>query len=387
MAGEFLQLLRVFRLKNALVQCVSDKVFLDMPQEFQFLGPLVKNDKNWDLHFAVCQLLYPLMHLLRLADMRVNRGMDKVKYYAMQVDRLMSNGLDNAVEKWKDAPKVELAMAANRKLPKPSEQEVINGKCMLLFARIKQQSNSSILYQFLLDLSDEEEDSDEDSVESESSMRADSDDEDEPTALMDDYEEFVYWARRHWNFYKPRLFKDYPRVGYLLSPHPIIQAHTNDPENMDPEDRLACERVIVKLFMPDFVPDNDSWERKKADVMDAFWSEFEDFHNHVGMFKQKSIWFAAERDDCLPHEWHKRYSFPYTKWLGKVACRVLSKCLGIGEAERNWKQAKKQQLLGPRGRLSAEKTKMQSTVAAAYAMEKSAIIRRAACQRAGAPDV
>lgn len=159
MAGEFLQLLRVFRLKNAIVQCVSDKVFLDMPQEFQFLGPLVKNDKYWDLHFAVCQLLYPLMRLLRLADMRVG-GMDKVKYYAMQVDRLMSNGLDNAVQKWKDAPKVELAMAANRKLPKPSEQEVINGKYILLFARINQQSNSSILCPFLLDYSDEEEEAD-----------------------------------------------------------------------------------------------------------------------------------------------------------------------------------------------------------------------------------
>jgi hypothetical protein len=32
---------------------------------------------------------------------------------------------------------------------------------------------------------------------------------------------------------------------------------------------------------------------------------------------------------------------PRTKVLGKLACLVLSKILGIGTAERNWKQVKK----------------------------------------------
>ena len=34
--------------------------------------------------------------------------------------------------------------------------------------------------------------------------------------------------------------------------------------------------------------------------------------------------------------WHQKYSLPCTKVLGFVACRVTSKVLGIGAAERSW---------------------------------------------------
>ena len=34
--------------------------------------------------------------------------------------------------------------------------------------------------------------------------------------------------------------------------------------------------------------------------------------------------------------WHQKYLLPLTKVLGFVACRVISKVLGIGEAERSW---------------------------------------------------
>ncbi len=39
--------------------------------------------------------------------------------------------------------------------------------------------------------------------------------------------------------------------------------------------------------------------------------------------------------------WHAKYSYDITEVLGKLACLVLSKNLGIGTTERNWKQAKK----------------------------------------------
>ena len=34
--------------------------------------------------------------------------------------------------------------------------------------------------------------------------------------------------------------------------------------------------------------------------------------------------------------WHQKYSLPSTKVIGFVACRVTSKILGIGSAERSW---------------------------------------------------
>jgi hypothetical protein len=39
--------------------------------------------------------------------------------------------------------------------------------------------------------------------------------------------------------------------------------------------------------------------------------------------------------------WHQKYMLPVKDILGKVACLVLSKILGIGTAEHNWKQVKK----------------------------------------------
>ncbi len=38
--------------------------------------------------------------------------------------------------------------------------------------------------------------------------------------------------------------------------------------------------------------------------------------------------------------WHELYSFPYTSVLGFVVCRVISKRLGIGFAERSWADVK-----------------------------------------------
>jgi hypothetical protein len=54
------------------------------------------------------------------------------------------------------------------------------------------------------------------------------------------------------------------------------------------------------------------------------------------------MWYAAGKSDfvvacCWQHTW----TLPRTKVLGKLACLVLSKILGIGAARRNWKQAKK----------------------------------------------
>jgi hypothetical protein len=46
----------------------------------------------------------------------------------------------------------------------------------------------------------------------------------------------------------------------------------------------------------------------------------------------------AADENCKAYQWHFKYSYPQTKVLGKLACLVLSKILGIGTAERNWKQ-------------------------------------------------
>ncbi len=53
--------------------------------------------------------------------------------------------------------------------------------------------------------------------------------------------------------------------------------------------------------------------------------------------------------------------------LGKLACLVLSKILGIGSAERNWKQVKKIKR-GDRAQTGIDKTAKQVIVYAQYQM-------------------
>ena len=76
MGGECIQLLRIYRLKDVLCECITSKVFLEM-KEFHFLVPIIKSEAYWDYHFLVIQALYPLYRLLRLADMK-EPGIDKV---------------------------------------------------------------------------------------------------------------------------------------------------------------------------------------------------------------------------------------------------------------------------------------------------------------------
>ena len=83
MGGECLQLLRVFCLKSVLCD---------------YRVPIIKSEAYWDLHFVIIQALYPLYRLPHLADMK-EAAIDKVKYYIMQVDRLMDDGIENVCSK------------------------------------------------------------------------------------------------------------------------------------------------------------------------------------------------------------------------------------------------------------------------------------------------
>ena len=83
-----------------ILNCLIDKLFLDLGDEFTPVAWVVQQESYWELHYAVVQLLYPLYRLLRLADMRIG-GLDRVKCYILQADRLMNDALENVVTKWK----------------------------------------------------------------------------------------------------------------------------------------------------------------------------------------------------------------------------------------------------------------------------------------------
>ena len=83
------------------------------------------------------------------------------------------------------------------------------------------------------------------------------------------------------------------------------------------------------------------------------------------MFAHDDIWIMASDENAKAYQWHYKYSLPTTKVLGKLACLVLSKILGIGTAKRNWKQVKAVKS-GQRVNTGINKTKKQVLIYAQY---------------------
>ena len=140
------------------------------------------------------------------------------------------------------------------------------------------------------------------------------------------------------------------------------------------EDQENVNRLIVKLLIPPCCTEAE----KKAAIsvtLDKFWDKFEHYHAKTGPFGNRPhIWNSTDLPDCS-HLWHKKNSLRYTTYLGKVACLVCSKILGIGSAERCWGTVKHNKI-GKRSHLSAEAVKMQSTIFGAYAADKADLRRQ-----------
>jgi hypothetical protein len=97
----------------------------------------------------------------------------------------------------------------------------------------------------------------------------------------------------------------------------------------------AIERVVSRLHkLPCANTHPDVSKMSKADIIDTFWNEFKAFCNKTEPFHQPAQWSTSDVLNGRSHFWHEKYSVPYTKVLGYVACRVTSKLCGIGPAER-----------------------------------------------------
>ncbi len=95
----------------------------------------------------------------------------------------------------------------------------------------------------------------------------------------------AYWAKKHFAHYRPRLLPDDVRAAYLCSPHPDIIKHTVTPDNIDPKDCMACERLLKKIMIPAGIVNSEKRERIKAEVIDTFLTELGQFQSREGPFQ------------------------------------------------------------------------------------------------------
>jgi hypothetical protein len=73
-----------------------------------------------------------------------------------------------------------------------------------------------------------------------------------------------------------------------------------------------------------------------------FFNEHQKFVNRTGILNSDIMWYAVGRSDfVIACHWHHTWMPLRAKVLGKLACFVPSKILGIGTAKCNRKQVKK----------------------------------------------
>ena len=115
-----------------------------------------------------------------------------------------------------------------------------------------------------------------------------------------------------------------------------------------------------------------------GEMIKTFWDEFEEFSSKLGSFANKEhIWHSKDIMEGRTHFWHKKNTLQQTEIFGKFACRVTSKILGIGSAERNWGDVKHLKT-DKRSHLSPERTAKQATIYGASCVEIALIKKKEA---------
>ena len=241
------------------------------------------------------------MRILRLADQKVP-AVDHQEFYVLQTDVMLPRYLGE----------VE-AIAAE--LLTEETQTMLNA------------TNDTASENYDEENSDSDEDSSEESE----------DEEIEPSAGSKwTTDSLTHQVMRLWEKRRSLLRNDYSLAAFILSPHPTIMADAQLAKNVEHHD--AVERLIKKLCLdPTLV--GDARRDKYSFLVAQFWTEHDQFWNRTGRFNREHLWPVAANMEA--YRWHKTYSLGITEVLGKLACIVTSKILGIGSAERNWKQVKR----------------------------------------------
>ena len=108
-------------------------------------------------------------------------------------------------------------------------------------------------------------------------------------------------------------------------------------------------------------------------TVDLFWTEYNAFDNKIGSYDaDEFIWKSKDISDGNSHLWHQKYSLPFAKVLGFVACRVTSKVLGIVASERSWGDVKTIKS-GKRSAISSDVSEKHSIVYTYACIESSRI--------------
>jgi hypothetical protein len=323
MAGHSYAQLRMLQLWGPLLATINSAAYINLKLKgvSKMVEAFLGNADMWEVTFSLQCCLFPMIQVLQLGDMAACGGMSKMLYYVHKTDK--------AIEK-------SMVLLKDLKYfddHQPSDADDVEG----------------------IDLLDDFDD-DSDSLDGEEAIL---DNDEEAVDEDEDFTEYLHLGEHilaFWKKHREKLITPLSIAGWFCSPMPDIRKDVVAHETG--ADRLEVEKVIEKIYHP--IGDDDL-----GIIIQTFWREFD----RRGSYSRSYIWQANEIKEGNCHLWHKMYSFKFTKVLGRVACRVCSKPLGCGQAERNW-GALKHLKTGKRSHLSNEKAEKQATIYGSACIEK-----------------
>jgi hypothetical protein len=175
----------------------------------------------------------------------------------------------------------------------------------------------------------------------------------------------------HWERRKVKLEHEYAITAWALC---VMEDVREDVRvRLTGAHRMPMETVVKRLHLPPCPNQNlEVRSMSEAQIIDVFWDEFMAFRNCTPPFHERSRWATLDVQAGRSHLWHEKYSLPYTKVLGFVACRVTSKLGGIGPAERSW-GAVKQIKDGKRSHIGSDSLEKRAIVFMSAKMREARI--------------
>jgi hypothetical protein len=296
--------------------------------------------------------MFPVLKCLRLADSNA-AGMDKIYYYARRTSESLRrtkhsfNGQKNRVGfEYRHETHVALGKSATA-----SRLDGVDLRCVSSVEHcLTLDDNDDEEYVASFNCDDGEMDADIDDDASVASFASNGSQKvaDTLKAGLGNHIEFL-WEKR-----KPQLVSDFAVLGWLVLVVPEIRL---DAKNYNGEQRDRAEQALRQLWYPMSAIEDD-FQRN----LNKFFLELGLFHNKEGPYATPRIWNDINALTGQSHLWHKEHTmrFEYTS-LGFTACRVASKILGIGAAERSWGDVKR--IIGDRRlSLGSKKIHQQSVI-------------------------
>ena len=267
--------------------------------------------------------LFPLLKLLRLCDKK-EPAMDRLYYYVRKADSSLIKSKGDMNEIQKEFIARDPNMREEYYHISVSKGDIIEGRD----------------FEYDDDSEEEEEGGDDGKIYDETDNLDSEANIDSILSSDENGRDLGNQVIKLWKKRRGHLVHSYSIRAWMLSPIPEVMSDT---VNNSIEHHLVVDELIDKLF---YCENTDL-------IKNTFWEEYNDFSNKVGAnYSRDYIWNNQNLSQGKSYLWHKFFSEKSTKVLGRLACRVTSKIIGIGSAERSWgdvkhlKSGKRSHILG-----------------------------------------